>query len=84
MGEVQALYDKFERHRQSRVWVEVGLPEMVFERCIQLAEQQATRIGMATLDTLHVASALELGAERFWTFDQRQQRLAKAVGLSTS
>jgi len=35
------------------------------------------------LDTLHVASALELKAERFWTFDERQKRLARAVGLKT-
>ncbi len=84
MGEVQALYDKFERHRQSRVWVDVPLPEMAFERCIQLTKQHGTRIGMATLDTLHVASALELGAERFWTFDERQAKLARAAGLKVS
>ena len=36
---------------------------------------------MATLDTLHVASALQLGAERFFTFDERQANLARAVGL---
>jgi predicted nucleic acid-binding protein len=37
-----------------------------------------------TLDSLHVACALELKAERFWTFDERQARLAEAVGLDTS
>jgi predicted nucleic acid-binding protein len=42
------------------------------------------QLGTRTLDTLHVASALELGASEFWTFDQRQQKLAKAVGLATS
>jgi predicted nucleic acid-binding protein len=35
----------------------------------------------STLDTLHIACALELTAESFWTFDERQARLAKAVGL---
>ena len=45
---------------QLRVWVDVPLPEIAFERCIQLTKQHGTRIGMATLDTLHVASALEL------------------------
>jgi predicted nucleic acid-binding protein len=34
-----------------------------------------------TLDSLHVASALELKADRFWTFDERQAKLAKVVGL---
>jgi predicted nucleic acid-binding protein len=37
-----------------------------------------------TLDSLHVACALELKAERFWTFDDRQARLAEAVGLNLS
>jgi len=41
-------------------------------------------LGTRTLDTLHVACALELKAERFWTFDQRQAKLAKAAGLKTS
>jgi predicted nucleic acid-binding protein len=36
------------------------------------------------LDTLHIACALELGAKEFWTFDQRQERLAKAAGLAIS
>jgi predicted nucleic acid-binding protein len=35
---------------------------------------------MRTLDTLQVAGALELKAERFWTFDGRQAKLAKAQG----
>jgi predicted nucleic acid-binding protein len=30
-----------------------------------------------------VACALELKAQRFWTFDERQARLAKAVGFDT-
>ena len=36
-----------------------------------------------TLDTLHVACALELKAEHFWTFDERQAKLALAEGLKT-
>ena len=81
--EAQTIYDNFERDREARFWVEVSLPEMAFERCIQLAKQHAARVGMATFDTLHVASALELGAERFWTFDERQAKLARAVGLKS-
>jgi predicted nucleic acid-binding protein len=82
-SEAQTLYNSFERDRKAHSWIEVGLPELAFERCIELAKQYATRVAMATLDTLHVASALELSAERFWTFDERQAKLAKAVGLKT-
>ena len=35
-----------------------------------------------SLDTLHVALALELGATEFCTFDQRQSRMAAAAGLN--
>jgi hypothetical protein len=30
-----------------------------------------------------VACALELKAERFWTFDRRQAKLARVAGLRT-
>jgi predicted nucleic acid-binding protein len=81
--QAQTICATFERDRASRFWLEVSVPEMAFERCVSLAQQYATRLNSATLDTLHVASALELGAERFWTFDERQAKLAKAVGLKT-
>jgi predicted nucleic acid-binding protein len=80
-AQAQAFNTSFERDRQSRVLSEVGLPEKTFERCIQIVQQHSGRVPMATLDTLHVACALELGAERFWTFDERQAKLARAVGL---
>ncbi|MGA2250711.1 hypothetical protein [Terracidiphilus sp.] len=41
-------------------------------------------LGVRTLDSLHVACALELGARSFWTFDERQERLAIAAGLNTN
>jgi predicted nucleic acid-binding protein len=40
--------------------------------------------GTRTLDTLHVAAALALGAKEFWTFDDRQAKLATAVGLNVA
>ena len=57
------------------------LPEHVFERARYLSEQTATRLGTATTDLLHVASALELQAEYFYSFDNQQKKLARAVGL---
>lgn len=82
-GEAQTVSSDFERDRNSRLWLEVNLPEMAFERCIRLAQRYVSRVASGTLDTLHVASALELGAERFWTFDGRQAKLARAVGLKS-
>ena len=84
VNEAQAVHDDLQSDRETRVWIEVPLPESAFERCIVLTKEYGPRIGMATLDTLHVASALELGADEFWTFDERQAKLARAVGLKTS
>ncbi|MDQ5981250.1 MAG: uncharacterized protein QG602_4228 [Verrucomicrobiota bacterium] len=47
----------------------------------ELSEQHTTRIGTRALDVLHVASAMELGARQFLTYDIRQAKLAVACGL---
>ncbi len=79
--EADQVSRRFEEHRESGLWVEVALPESAFDVCAQLARRHGARLGLRTLDTLHVASALELKAGRFWTFDERQKKLARAAGL---
>ena len=81
-AEANRAYDDFENDRRNRLWLETPLPEAAFELGIELTRKHVTHLGCRTLDTLHIASALELGATMFWTFDQRQKRLAKAVGLA--
>ncbi len=66
------------------LWRQASLPENAFELCADLARRYGPKLGTRTLDSLHVACALELKAERFWTFDERQAKLAKAAGLKTS
>jgi predicted nucleic acid-binding protein len=51
------------------------------DRARELSAEYTPRLGCRSLDVLHVASALELECKRFLTFDSRQQRLARAVGL---
>ena len=82
--EAQQVYRDFHADRAAGLWMEVGLPELAFETCVQLAQRHGARLGVRTLDSLHVASALELRAERFWTFDARQAKLAHAEGLKGS
>lgn len=79
--EAQTVHEDFERDRKTGFWFEVAFPEKTFELCAQLARQYVSRLGSRTLDTLHVAAALELKVERFWTFDERQAKLARAAGL---
>lgn len=47
----------------------------------RLSASFSERLGVRSLDILHVAGALVLGAEEFWTFDNRQAALASACGL---
>lgn len=83
-AEAKRYHELFQLHRESRLWLEVPIPEPAFELCARLARRHAARLALRTLDTLHVASALELKAERFWTFDERQKRLAVSEGLQTT
>ena len=79
-----AVWTNFERDCANGIWTEIGLPEKTWETSIDLARKYGPTLGVRTLDSLHVACALELKAQKFWTFDDRQARLAEAVGLDTS
>ena len=82
--QARQMYSDFERDRAAGLWLEILLPSTAVEVCIELARIYTPQFGTRTIDTLHVACALELKAERFWTFDDRQAKLAKAVGLKTN
>lgn len=81
--EADIVFDTLKRDRANGTWLETPMPENAFEVCADLGRRHGSKLGMRTLDTLHVACALELKAERFWTFDERQAKLAKAQGLKT-
>ncbi len=60
----------------------VDLPwRTALDRTTDVSRSHTAKLGTRTLDVLHVASALELGARVFVTYDARQAALAKAVGL---
>jgi predicted nucleic acid-binding protein len=84
LHEARQAYEQWERDQASGVWLEADLPESVWKTCTELARRHGPKLGIRTLDSLHVASALEFGAQAFWTFDERQAKLATAVGLRTS
>ena len=60
--------------------VTAAWPEVLLE-AERLSAGHSETIGTRSLDILHVASALVLGAEQFVTFDTRQGTLARAAGL---
>ena len=78
------MHEQLESDKAAGLWVEVGIPDRAFALCADLARRHGPKLGIRTLDSLHVACALELKAEKFWTFDERQAKLAKAEGLKIS
>ena len=82
--QAEAAYDDLKRDLTAGTWLETPVPESAFAACADLGRRYGPKLGVRTLDSLHVACALELKAERFWTFDERQAKLAKARGLKTA
>lgn len=82
--DAQIAYADFEQDCQTGVWAITHPPDRMFSTCANLAKRHVARLGVRTLDSLHVAAALELKADRFWSFDDRQLQLAEAEGLQTS
>jgi len=65
-----------------RHWLPVRpVPSEVWQTAIRLSRHYTAKLGTRTLDVLHVALALGLQPGVFFTFDRRQWKLAKAVGL---
>jgi predicted nucleic acid-binding protein len=55
--------------------------ESVFD---MLARRHTAKHGFRTYDLLHVASALLLGCDTFWSFDAKAKKLAGLEGLKTN
>jgi predicted nucleic acid-binding protein len=82
--EAQLAWNHFEQDCANGIWIPINVPERVWQTSTDLARKHGPTLGVRTPDSLHVACALELKAQHFWTFDERQARLAQAVGLDTT
>jgi predicted nucleic acid-binding protein len=58
----ERIQAQFVSDQAAGLWRETPLPELAFELCADLGRRYGAKIGMRTLDTLHVACALELKA----------------------
>jgi predicted nucleic acid-binding protein len=77
----QAIEARADLEQDVAHWNLQPLPVDTFARAVTLARRHTARRGTLSLDILHVAAALALGAEAFLTFDHRRHWLAKAEGL---
>jgi len=79
--EAQTSLRQFDEDIRNGVFLVRPLSEQVFQRARDLSRQTTPKLGTRTADLLHVAAALELGAQILYSFDQQQRKLAKAVHL---
>jgi predicted nucleic acid-binding protein len=84
LKQAQASISDLESNLRKGVYSLASLPEGAFIRAKTLAQALTPVIGVRTADLLHVAAAIELGAQTLFTFDQRQHKTAQAVGLSVN
>jgi predicted nucleic acid-binding protein len=80
-AQAQSSLDDFEKHLREGVFDIRGFVDVFFDRARQLSRQTTAKLSTRTADLLHVAAALELGANYFYSFDQQQRKLAQAVRL---
>ncbi len=79
--EVTAAQRAFQSDMAGGVYSSEPVSAAVFERAKQLSRKHTASVGARSLDILHLACALVLGAEVLCTFDHMQSRLAAAEGL---
>jgi predicted nucleic acid-binding protein len=83
-AQAQASLDDFEKDLRDGVLHLRPLPEQAFDRARELSRQTTARLGTRTADLLHVAAALEVGADSLYSFDKQQRKLARAVHLKVN
>jgi predicted nucleic acid-binding protein len=82
--QAQSSLNDFAQDIRAGVFQLKPLPENVFLRARQMSRQTTARLGTRTADLLHVAAALELSSDWFYSFDRQQRKLAQAVRLKVN
>ncbi|HEX9222381.1 MAG TPA: type II toxin-antitoxin system VapC family toxin [Candidatus Acidoferrales bacterium] len=80
-AEASAALSLFQKDIENTVVRVAPLSAGAFEHGKQIARTNTPVLGTRALDVLHVASALALRADTFYTFDRNQAKLAAAHGL---
>ena len=82
--EARSVLDLFRKDIETGVVRIIPLPSSAYQQAAQIAARHTPALGTRTLDVLQVVSALVLKADTFFTFDQKQAKLASALGLRVS
>ena len=83
LGEMNQSLAAFEQDIASGRWQRPVYNAIAIEqKAAEFSASHSARLGCRTLDIIHVAAAVVLGATEFVTFDGRQEALAKLAGLT--
>lgn len=80
--EASAVREVFSQHQAAGVFRTEPLTSEVWEKALVLSRRHSAKVGARTLDLLHVATALIVRPDAFFTFDERQRKLARLEHLS--
>jgi predicted nucleic acid-binding protein len=81
--ELRKSMDAFDEDLRSGRWQMPAYEQgRIWQLTRELSARHAARIGCRTLDLIHVAAALAIGATVFVTFDARQKEVARLEGLN--
>lgn len=56
----------------------------LMDKAVEFALRHTAKHGFRAYDLLHVASAIVLRCDTFWSFDERARKLARLEGLKTN
>ncbi len=76
-----SLTENLRRDVDSDFWVLRITPEGAYTRARGLTSQWTSKLGTRAGDVLHIATSIELKVDVLFTFDKRQQHLAKACSM---
>jgi predicted nucleic acid-binding protein len=82
-AQAKAALERLATHISAGVFHPAPVPAAVYDVARQLSRRHTATLGTRTLDILHVAAALVLHTDSFYTFDRIQAKLARAAGLVT-
>jgi predicted nucleic acid-binding protein len=77
------ILSTFENHKKKGVYYHPAINwAETWTTAIDLSRKHTYQLGSRSLDIMHVASAITLKSQHFFTLDERQARLAYAAGLT--
>jgi predicted nucleic acid-binding protein len=83
-AEARSAYADWQTDLSDGLFVLHALPEAWLRRSHVISQTSTARLGVRSLDLIHVASALELAADALFSFDERQRRLARELKLKVN